>query len=134
MSSITKKIKIFKRVFILFVYLNSIGCTSWHRVQKSDFDEIQQEKPYIRIVLTNGSIYETKNYSITADSLFIFTAKTPFYKGKKTAIPLDNIATIRKLEIDPQGTTLLVIVTVIGIFVIYSFSKGLGSAYSGLGH
>lgn len=123
-----------KHITMVLIYLNSVGCSNWHLVERTEFQEIKKDKPRIKVELIDGSVFETKNYYITPDSLVIFTAKTPFYQGNRRAIPLAKIATIEMQKIDPQKTVVLGIVGVLGFYAIISAIQGLGKAYSGLGH
>jgi hypothetical protein len=120
---------------MVLIYLNSVGCSNWHLVERTEFQEIRKDKPRIKVELIDGSVFETKKYYITPDSLVIFTAKTPFYQGNIRAIPLAKIATIEMLKIDPQKTVVVLgIVGVLGFYAIISAIQELNKAYSGLGH
>lgn len=110
--------KILKRSVLVLVFLNLIACSNWQLVQRSDFQEIRKEKPFIRVALTDGSLYETKNYSINTDSLVIFTSEKSSYTGKTSAIPLDKVETIKKKKVDQAKSVLLTTISAIGFFAL----------------
>lgn len=114
--------KIITQSVLVLVFLNSIACSNWRLVQRSDLQKVNKEKPFIKVALTDGSFYKTKNYSINTDSLVIFTSEKSSYTGKRSAIPLDKVATIKKQKKELGQTLLLKIVSVVGFFAIIGAS------------
>ncbi|MFQ6113534.1 MAG: hypothetical protein ACE5NG_05525 [bacterium] len=125
--------KIFNRVMLLVLYLNLNSFSHWHLVQQSHFQQIDTEKPLIRVVLADGSVYEARNYKITADSLFILTGKTPFYQGKRSFIPVETVAIIERQETDTVTTALVLLTFVVTIYALHNFGHALSHAYSSMG-
>ncbi|NIR47268.1 hypothetical protein GWO43_02220 [candidate division KSB1 bacterium] len=122
------------RILLLLFTLTAFGCSHWRFVEPARFEEINDDTPLIRIVKPDGSVIESRNYRITADSLFIFSGKTLFYGGHKTAISLDEVAKVEKLEPNYVNSALLAVAAVIGMYALISYGNGLQDAFSGLGH
>jgi uncharacterized membrane protein YqgA involved in biofilm formation len=106
--------------------LNFAACTSWKLVHRSELPSLETRQAAIRILLTDGSSYESSNYSFTADSLVFVTGKTAFYSGTQKSISMDELLAIEKQVLDPSES--LIAITSIGIF-FYLISQ-LQSAFS----
>ena len=121
-----------KRYSIILLYINTIGCSNYRIVEKTEYKILDNEKPSIRVNLLDGTFYETRNYVFRVDTLIIITPKTLFYKGHTVTIPLENISNIKKQEIDPTDTALLGLGTALLLFFMIEVGSGFGDAFSGI--
>lgn len=112
-----------KLLFSILLCLHFAGCSNWHAVQRADLAAFAKQKPLLRIVLTDGSIYETRNYRISADSLVIFASNTEFSGDEKSTIPIDEIITVQKNASDKS--ILLDIASLVGFFAVIGASQGV---------
>jgi len=122
-----------KHISIFTILLSlTFGCSNWQLVQKADYWKLKDKKNHIQIELLNEKRYETSNYFITSDSLFINTSKSPFYEGSKFIIPFDSLSTIKIRQVETKRTILFGFVSIAGFYLLIDTISGLSSSGSGL--
>ncbi|NIR47267.1 hypothetical protein GWO43_02215 [candidate division KSB1 bacterium] len=112
-----------KLIVSQLLFLTLTGCSSWHAVQKADVEQATYDQSRFNITLKDGRSYETSHYVLSQDSLLIL-AETPS-AVQRNAVPLDQIASIRKEEkMSPLKSALIKIGSALGIFAILGLAQG----------
>jgi len=109
--------KILRIMILCYLCLNLAGCTSWRFVKKSELSHTEK-KQAVRIRLDDELIYETKDYAVVGDSLIFWTSQTPFFKGIRKSVLVDDVLTVEKMKLDPSETLAAIIPMALFLYLI----------------
>lgn len=108
-------------LLVSIILLMVIGCSSWQRVRREDFPQLQKSK--IRARLCTNQIVESNNYKATSDSLILYTPGTAFYGGDSTAYAYDVIESMMQLKTGNKQIIIGATVTTAVIAFMYILSQ-----------